>query len=66
MRIDDIRKKKGAALILWNPAKKLTANQGMQFRIFIYRLIDTNQQALRFQLREVGLQVEARRFDRNS
>jgi hypothetical protein len=62
IRINNVGKQKGSAIVLVDAAKKLAANQRVQFRIFVDRVVDTNEQTIRFQLGEMGLEIQARLF----
>ena len=59
MGIDNISEKKGAALIFRNAAQKLPANEWMQLRVFIDRPVDSNEQAIRFELGQMRLEIKA-------
>src|SRR5262249_93883 len=58
--VDDIGEEKGTAFIPANPAEELAAYQGVQFGVFIDRFVDANQEAIRVELGQVRLKIEAR------
>ncbi len=64
MGVDDIREKKRAALLFRDAAQKLAADERMQFRVFVDRPVNTNEQAVRFELSEVRLEIQAWPGDR--
>jgi len=57
MRVDDIGKQKRLALSLLNAADKLPAHECMKLRILVDRLVYRQQQALRLQGFQMGVQV---------
>ena len=58
-RVNHVGKEKCAALVFGHASQELPTNQRMQFRIFIDWLVDTNEQAIRFQGRQMSLKIEA-------
>ncbi len=62
VRINNVGEQKGSTIILVDAAKKLAADQRVQFRVLIDRVVDANKQAIRFQFCEMGLKIQARLF----
>ena len=59
MRVDNICKEKCAAILFRNAAQELAAYKGMQLRVFVDGLVDTNKQAIGFEPGEVRLKIQA-------
>jgi hypothetical protein len=55
MRVDDVGKQKRFALGFLNAADELPAHQRVQLGVLVDRLVDRQQQALRFQGCEMGV-----------
>ncbi len=59
MGIDDMGEKEGPALVFRNAAQELAAHQRVQFSVLVDRMVDPNQQPLRFQCGNMGLEIKA-------
>src|SRR6267143_3713929 len=59
VRVDDIGEQKSAAVFLWNAAQKLAPHEWMQLGVFVDWPFNTNEQAVRFELSEVRLEIKA-------
>src|SRR5467141_1234160 len=59
VRVDDVSEQKNAAVFLRNAAQKLAAHEWMQFGVFVDWPFNTNEQAVRFELSEVRLEIKA-------
>lgn len=58
--VDDVGEKKRLALIFRNPADKLPAHQRMELSVLVDRTVDTNEQALAFEIGQMLLEIEPR------
>src|SRR6267143_3842377 len=59
VRVDDIGEQKSAAVFLRNAAQKLAPHEWMQLGVFVDWPFNTNEQAVRFELSEVRLEIKA-------
>ena len=58
--VDHVGEQEGAALGLRDAADELQPHQRMQLGVLVDRMIDPRQQAARFEIGEVLLQIEPR------
>ena len=59
MGIDNVCEDECAAFIFGYSAQKLAAYERVQFRVFIDRAVDANEQTVRLELGQVRLKIEA-------